>query len=117
MVHFINDVYQFLQKRFHYFYIFSNITKKFLTKSPREKSLFFRKCISSTLGAYGCNFLDKQSTWGVIPAILQFHYFAIMIYTIFYYRNDPVEAVKATSGLGLYLPVGLIRIIRELSCK
>lgn len=59
---------------------------------------------------YGVEFMDPNlrltlRSW--IPAYLQANYYGLLAYSIFYYRNDPINLLKATPAAGVMVPVSV----------
>lgn len=50
----------------------------------------------------------RPSLKTLIPAYLISNYLGLLIYTLYYYRNDPFRALQATPASGLYIPVSSI---------
>lgn len=89
---------------------FSNLKKEYLGKSPHEKWFFVRKINSLMLIVFGCEFMEanyKPSIRSLTPVYLIANYFGLLVYTLYYYRNDPFRALEPTPAAGLYLPVCL----------
>lgn len=82
--------------------------RRFSKKSPYQKFIFVRDCNNMLLSVVGCNFMHpkyRKSVLTLIPATLIVDYFALMFYTIYYYREHTLQALRSTTLASLILPV------------
>lgn len=60
------------------------------------------------LKAIGVQFMDpkyKMHLNTISPIFLQISFFSLLIYTIYYYRNEPLKAIHPSPALGFFVPV------------
>lgn len=89
---------------------FSKQKKEYLAKSPHDKWFFVRNINTFMLTLFGCEFMEanyKFSIRSMTVVYLMVNYFGLLIYTLYYYWNDPYRALESTPASGVYLPVGL----------
>lgn len=87
-----------------------NLKDEYLAKSPYKKWLFVRNGLAFVLSTCGCNALDphyKTSFRALINVYVFLNYFGLLIYTLYYYRDDPFRALQATAPIGFMAPVSL----------
>lgn len=87
---------------------FESLKKKFLAKDPLEKWNYVRNINSFLLKVIGCDFLNGNYTYTLntlLPVFLFVDYFCLMLYTLYYYRNEPLKALESTPMAGIMFPV------------
>lgn len=87
---------------------YRNLKIEYLAKSPFEKWNTIRKINIFLLRLYGTHFMAPNFKLGLtslMPIFLELHYTSLVIYTIIYYRHDPMTALAPTPALGLTIPV------------
>ena len=80
----------------------------FFAKSPHQKWITVRKFNMFLLKLTGTHIMLPDWEKGIrllIPAWLETNMFTLMLYTMFYYRNDPIKALDATTIISLMVPV------------
>lgn len=85
-----------------------NIKQNYFAKSPLEKWDFVCQIQIVLLKIFGLQILDDKFEAHfrtLIPFYLLFNYGGLLVYTLIYYRNDPLKALISTTPLGLYAPV------------
>lgn len=88
-----------------------NIKKAYSAMNPLEKWEFFRQIHCKLLQVVGVHFMDdkyKIHINTIFPIYLQLNYYILMVYTLFFYRNDLFHALISTTALGFFIPVGLL---------
>lgn len=85
-----------------------NFKADFLAKSPYQKWITVRKFNMYLLKLTGTHAMLPDWEKGIrllIPLWLETNMLTLMIYTIFYYRNDPLKALDPTTLISLMVPV------------
>lgn len=93
---------------FKLFFSLFKLKQIFLSKNPHEKWIYVRRFNIFLMEFIGCQFMEANyvlhfQTW--VQMYISFNYFTLLIYTLFYYRNDPFRALQATPMCGLMIPV------------
>lgn len=76
--------------------------------NPFEKWIFIRELHSTVLKIVGAQFMDQNYRIHLntcLPIFIQFNYYSLLFYTLFYYRNEPQRALMATPIMGFFIPV------------
>lgn len=79
-----------------------------MAKSPLEKWLFYRRIHSGLLKIIGVEFMEEDyriNALTFIPIFMQVLYYILMIYSMYYYRNQPKIAILSTILIGFFIPV------------
>lgn len=87
---------------------FKDFKREYLAKSPLEKWFFVRSVNVFAFEVIGTQFMKddyKIHFQTFIPLYLMVNYFSLLIYTLFYYRNEPFRALQSTPMCGLMVPV------------
>lgn len=94
----------------HFFRVskFERLAKEFSAKSPLDKWLHYRRLNIYLLELVGAGFMAENykvqwRTW--IPMYVGVNYFSLLIYTGYYYRNEPFKALQPTVITGIMVPV------------
>lgn len=90
---------------------FRKVKQNYLAKSPLEKWNFVRQINYKLLSVIGVQFMQadyKMHANTFIGVYLVLNYYILMIYTWYYYRNDPYRALISTPALGTFVPVSNI---------
>lgn len=77
-------------------------------KNPRGKWLAYRRINIIIMKIIGSHFMEpgfKLQLISWIPLGLVLNYSILLIYTLYYYRNEPFKALQATPAAGLIIPV------------
>lgn len=99
---------------------FESLKKKFLAKDPLEKWNYVRNINSFLLKVIGCDFLNGNYTYTLntlLPVFLFVDYFCLMLYTLYYYRNEPLKALESTPMAGIMFPVCIFRTYSSKWCN
>lgn len=91
-----------------------NIKQNYFAKSPLEKWDFVRQIQIILLKMFGLQILDskfKAHFGTLLPFYLLFNYGGLLVYTLIYYRKDPLKALIATPPLGIYAPVSYLNLV------
>lgn len=92
-------------------YSLQKIKEAYLAKTPFEKWNLVRSVNIWSLTPIGCQLMEANfqiHSKSYIPIYLGINYFSLMVYTLYYYRHQPLKALQATPVLGIAIPVSLI---------
>lgn len=76
--------------------------------SPMEKWQCIHKINQFLLKMFGVDYTNamyKSNFNTLLPLFIQFDYWILLCYTLFYYRNEPLVALVPTPSVGIYVPV------------
>lgn len=85
--------------------------RSFLAKRPHEKWMFIRQIHYHMCKVVGVEFMKcnyKMNINTIIPLYLQVDYYVLLVYSMFYYKNEPIKVLMATTILGFFIPVSLL---------
>ena len=87
-----------------------NLKTEFLAKTPHQKWITVRQFNMFLLKLTGTHIMLpdwEKSMRLLIPAWLETNMSMLMIYTMFYYRHDFIQALSATVVIALMVPVSV----------
>lgn len=98
-----------LSKNFQIF-DFNCVKQKYLAKSPLTKWIYVRQLNVFLMKLVGVEFMESNyefnwKTW--IPMYLGVNFFGLMVYTGYYYSNQPFRALQPTVITGIMVPVSV----------
>lgn len=84
-----------------------NLKQNYLAKSPFKKWSFVCGINKSVARIIGCDFWEDDyevTLRSLIPGTIILDYIISLMYTFYYFRNDPVRCLMATASMGIVLP-------------
>lgn len=78
--------------------------------SPIQKWQYVHDINRVMLRNFGVEYTDanyKPNMATLLPIAIQFDYWILLCYTLFYYRSDPLTALVSTPSIGIYVPVNV----------
>lgn len=85
-----------------------NTKSAYLALSPIEKWQYVHGINLTLLRNFGVEYTNanyKPNTTTMLPIAIQFDYWILLCYTLFYYRSEPLRALVSTPSIGIYVPV------------
>lgn len=102
---------------FTFYFRIKKFKADFLAKSPYQKWITIRKLNIFLLKVTGTHLMSPDWQKGKrlwIPVWLEANLLTLMIYTIFYYRYNLMNALSATTMLSLMVPVSCFKFTLSL---
>lgn len=90
---------------------FNGSKEKYLSENPLEKWLYVRRFNVFLMKLIGVEFMepDYKFNWKtLIPMYLGLNFFCLMLYTCYYFRDEPYKALQPTAVTGIMVPVSFL---------